>query len=139
VPFVLRHILDARTQQDIEDLGRTYHLDLSAPTDARPFFFNQLRLSDPASMLQALNAAPGVTKGNLLAMITVLVILGLSASLCLVAIIFPALRSIGETQARLAWLGSTYFFLIGLGFMFIEIGIIQRISIFLGHRSMVLR
>ena len=30
-------------------------------------------------------------------------------------------------------LGSAYFALIGLGFMFIEIGIIQRVSVFLGH------
>jgi hypothetical protein len=30
-------------------------------------------------------------------------------------------------------LGSVYFALIGLGFMFVEIGLIQRISIYLGH------
>jgi hypothetical protein len=34
---------------------------------------------------------------------------------------------------RLALTGSAYFLLIGLGFMFVEIGIIQRISVFLGH------
>jgi hypothetical protein len=33
----------------------------------------------------------------------------------------------------LALLGSGYFLLIGLGFMFAEIGLIQRISVFLGH------
>jgi hypothetical protein len=34
---------------------------------------------------------------------------------------------------RIALLGTLYFVLIGLGFMFIEIGLIQRISIYLGH------
>jgi hypothetical protein len=133
VPLVIRHILDAHTEQEINDVRRAYHLDLSAPTDARPFFFNQLRLTDPASMLQAMNAVTGVTKGNLVATFTLLVILALSTALCFVAIILPALPAVRETQPRLAWLGSTYFLLIGLGFMFIEIGIIQRISIFLGH------
>jgi spermidine synthase len=133
IPLVLRRILDARTEQEVNDLRGTYHLDLSAPTDARPFFFNQLRLTDPASMLQAMNAVTGVTKGNLVATFTLLVILTLSAALCFVAIIFPALPAIRETQSRLVWLGSTYFILIGLGFMLIEIGIIQRVSIFLGH------
>jgi hypothetical protein len=133
VPLVLRHILDAHTEQAIDELRRTYHLDLSAPTDARPFFFNQLRLTDPASMLEAMNAVTGVTKGNLVATMTLFLILALSAALCLVAIIIPALPALRETTSRLAWLGSAYFLLIGLGFMFIEIGIIQRISIFLGH------
>jgi hypothetical protein len=36
-------------------------------------------------------------------------------------------------DGRLAWIGSAYFPLIGLGFMFVEIGLIQRISVFLGH------
>ena len=36
-------------------------------------------------------------------------------------------------DGRLAWIGSAYFLLIGLGFMFVEIGLIQRISVFLGH------
>jgi hypothetical protein len=133
VPSVLRHILNARSDQAIDDLRRIYHLDLSAPTDARPFFFNQLRLTDPASMLEAMNAVTGVTKGNLVATMTLLLILVLSALLCLVAIIIPALPAVRETSSRLAWLGSAYFLLIGLGFMFIEIGIVQRISIFLGH------
>jgi len=35
--------------------------------------------------------------------------------------------------SRIALLGSLYFVLIGLGFMFVEIGLIQRISIYLGH------
>jgi hypothetical protein len=133
VPIVLRHILDADSEQAVNDLRRTYHLDLSAPTDARPFFFNQLRLTDPASMMEAMHAVSGVTKGNLVATMTLFLILILSAALCLVALILPALPAVRETQPRLAWLGSIYFLFIGLGFMFIEIGIIQRISIFLGH------
>ena len=40
---------------------------------------------------------------------------------------------IALTAICIAVLGSVYFVLIGLGFMFVEIGLIQRISIYLGH------
>ena len=43
----------------------------------------------------------------------------------------PAL--VRRAQVSLAWMGTLYFALIGLGFMFIEIGIIQRVSLFLCH------
>src|SRR5690606_15950059 len=34
---------------------------------------------------------------------------------------------------RLAFGGSAYFLLIGVGFMFVEIALLQRLSLFLGH------
>jgi hypothetical protein len=48
-------------------------------------------------------------------------LLGLPAVLCVVAIIFPALPAVRETQSRLPGLGSAYLLLIGLGFRFIEL------------------
>jgi hypothetical protein len=42
----------------------------------------------------------------------------------------PALRHVG---ARLAISGTAYFALIGIGFMCVEIGLLQRMSVFLGH------
>ena len=47
--------------------------------------------------------------------------------------IIPSLPAVRQAQTSLAWFGTLYFALIGLGFMFIEIGIIQRVSLFLGH------
>ncbi len=38
-----------------------------------------------------------------------------------------------RVSARLIGVGTAYFLLIGLGFMFVEIGLIQRLSLFLGH------
>jgi hypothetical protein len=57
----------------------------------------------------------------------------------LATMIVPSLPSLRQTSAGLAALGTMYFALIGLGFMFVEIGIIQRVSIFLGIPSTVLR
>ena len=56
-----------------------------------------------------------------------------SAFLVLVIMVLPSLPAVRRAQASLAWLGTLYFALIGLGFMFIEIGSIQRVSLFLGH------
>jgi hypothetical protein len=45
----------------------------------------------------------------------------------------PSLPSIRQVDTRVATFGSAYFLLIGFGFMFVEIGLIQRISVYLGH------
>ena len=51
----------------------------------------------------------------------------------MVTIVLPSLPALRQANASLAGLGTLYFALIGLGFMFIEIGVIQRVSLFLGH------
>lgn len=130
---VLRRIAAASTPEDYRALARDFHLDMSPPTDDRPFFFNQLILTDPDSIRLAQRAVGGVVKGNLLATATVAIIVVLSAILVLCTMIVPALPTVREVPGRLAWFGTVYFALIGLGFMFIEIGLIQRISVFLGH------
>jgi hypothetical protein len=130
---VLRQVLNARSDQQLEALTRQYHIDFTAPTDDRPFFFNQLILTDLASISSAQAAKDGVIRGNLEATKTIGIIVLLSAVLVLVTMILPSLPAVRQAKASLAWLGTLYFALIGLGFMFIEIGIIQRVSLFLGH------
>ena len=103
-----------------------------APTDERPFFFNQLRI-DPASIWLALRLGYGVLYGNLAATITLAIVVVLSTILVLITTIVPSLPAIRRVTPSLAVLGSAYFVLIGLGFMFVEIGLIQRISVYLGH------
>ena len=129
---VLSDIMGATTPQGRNDAVAKYALDLSAPTDDRPFFFNQLRI-DPASVWLALHLGYGVLHGNLVATITLAVVVALSTILVLITTIVPALPSIRRVTSRIAVLGSVYFVLIGFGFMFVEIGLIQRISVYLGH------
>jgi hypothetical protein len=130
---VLRRILKVARASDFDALTSEYHIDLTAPTDERPFFFNQLVLTDWTSIRNAQEAENGVIRGNLAATKTIGVMILLSAILVLVTMIIPSLPSVRRVQVSLASLGTLYFALIGFGFMFIEIGIIQRVSLFLGH------
>src|SRR5215813_2656968 len=130
---VLEAIVDAPDAAALANLSARFHQDVSPPTDARPFFFNQLRLTDPQALLHAMQARAGVISGNFDATITLLMIVLLSLVLVVLTIIVPALPSLRQVPARLVSLGSAYFALIGLGFMLVEIGLIQRLSLFLGH------
>ena len=117
----------------LQALSAKFHLDVSPPTDDRPFFFNQLRITDPAAMVRAMQADSGVVKGNLGATIVLLIIIALSFVLVMLTIVVPALPSVRRIPRRLIGAGTVYFLLIGFGFMFVEIGVIQRLSLFLGH------
>jgi len=130
---ILSAIMDATTPQRLNKAVAKYPLDLSAATDDRPFFFNQLRIIDPASVWLAHRLGYGVLHGNLAATITLAVVVALSTILVLITTIVPSLPSIRRVTPSIALLGTLYFVLIGLGFMFTEIGLIQRISIYLGH------
>src|SRR5262249_34839691 len=130
---VLRGIMQARDLAALAALPALFHIDVSPPTDARPFFFNQLRFTDPRAMLEASRATAGVLSGNLAPPLTLAIIIALSTILVVLTIVLPALPSARRLPRRLLASGTTYFLLIGLGFMLVEIGVIQRLSIFLGH------
>jgi predicted membrane-bound spermidine synthase len=130
---IVTQIIKATTPEELALLSSRAHLDLSITTDDRPFFFNQLNLFDLASLGFAFSNDEGIVRGNLMATMTLMLIVVLSGILVLFTMIFPALPSVRQTDASLARLGTFYFLLIGFGFMCVEIGLIQRLSAFLGH------
>ena len=138
---LLRELL---SQQSPEALGRfadAQLLDVSPSTDERPFFFNMLR---PGSWLLGRDEIDKLDLrflGNLAAsqsllysMLVSLLLTGLSLLWPMRARL-PELRALpkGDVAAALA-----YFALIGLGFMFVEIGLLSRLSVFLGHPTLAL-
>jgi hypothetical protein len=138
----LRDVLSAANMDDLHALAGAYWLDISPPTDARPFFFNQLRLVNLANMgvfideyrrIGSLTSGQSLVIGNVVAIATLFMLIVLSLIAVIFAVVLPARSAIYRVDARLARVGSAYFLLIGLGFMFIEIGLIQRMSPFLGH------
>jgi hypothetical protein len=130
---VMAAILEARTPEALEKLSTNYQVDLTPAHDDRPFFFEQLRISDPTALLSAMRADEGVIQGNFKAVSTLAIIIILSLLLVFATILVPSLPSLRHVDLPIALLGSAYFLLIGLGFMFVEMGLIQRISVYLGH------
>src|SRR5262245_23157891 len=130
---VMAAILEARTPETLAKLSTTYQVDLTPAHDDRPFFFEQLRISDPTALLSAMRADEGVIQGNFKAVSTLAIIIILSLMLVFATILVPSLPSLRHVDLPIALLGSAYFLLIGLGFMFVEMGLIQRVSVYLGH------
>jgi hypothetical protein len=115
-------------------LGSTY-LDLTVPTDSRPFFFNQLRMLDYRSLAAVLKVGPGngVVMGNLIVAAVLLIILFISIVAVTATILVPLKSAARECPRSLVVAGSLYFSLIGMGFMLAEIALLQYFSVYLGH------
>ena len=131
---MLESIVGARDRAALDRATASYYLDLTPPTDARPFFFNQLRfatLLDPGVFTRFTHT--GVFAGNLVATLTLAMLVLISLALVVATIIVPLQPTVRETGWTLAAGGTAYFALIGAGFMMIEIGLLQRMSVFLGH------
>jgi hypothetical protein len=119
----------------------SHELDLTPPTDQRPFFFNMLK---PLAWF----ARPGDVKnmdlailGNLAATQTLLYATLICLLLAVATLVMPMSRRVGDLRAlpKADVLASMlYFALIGLGFMFVEIGLLSRLSVFLGHPTLAL-
>jgi hypothetical protein len=133
---LLERILRAATVDELMRVGRETALNLAPTWDANPFFFNQLRPPDPTVPSGRLHAAlreSGVLHGNLTASLTLVTLVIISMVVVVMIIIGPALSSTRHSRANVTLWSSAYFLLIGLGFMFVEITLIQRMSLFLGH------
>ncbi len=111
-------------------------IDVSPPTDDKPFFFQMLRLKDFAKSMQVHAFDPN--RSNLQAIRTLGTLLLIVTVLSILCIIVPLALS----RRKIPLKGSTpflvFFFAIGLGFMFVEISQMQRLMVFLGHPTYAL-
>jgi spermidine synthase len=137
---VLSRIVNAPDAKSLYAFTSNLAFDLTPPTDERPFFFNQLPFSRPLQALAfaqgalaATSEGGGVRWGNLVATVTLLILFLIAFCLVTAALIIPLRSAVTDVGVRLVRNGTLYFALIGVGFMMIEIGLLQRMSIFLGH------
>jgi hypothetical protein len=134
---LLRQIVESHDLASLNRvLGSTY-LDLTVPTDSRPFFFNQLRIFDLPDLITVLrsmrNGFSGVWWGNLMASSVLVLILFISIVAIIATVLVPLRSAALECPRSLAIAGSLYFSLIGMGFMLAEIALLQYFSVYLGH------
>ena len=134
----LRTIVRAKDYDELQDFTSRQEFDLTPATDDRPFFFNQLSLNKPFHAIHVVakgltGSVGGVRGGNLVATATLVILFFISLVLVLGTIVIPLRSAVKDVGGRLAFGGTVYFALIGIGFMAVEIALLQRMSVFLGH------
>jgi hypothetical protein len=111
---------------------RDYPLDVCAPTDDQPFFFNMKRLGDIGDRQDRTGYIFDVDPIDML-----LLTLGVLTVLSLVAYVLPLALTRHERDRPT--LGSLlYFAAIGFGFLILEIVLVQRLVLFLGFPTYAL-
>lgn len=110
---------------------RELPMDLSATTDDRPFFFYQNRIRDLGRVL--FSSLPAHFFGNGLAFIVRLGVLTLAAMGIFLAAAWIGGREVDERRRISRRADATYVFLLGVGFMMIEMPMLQRFSMLLGN------
>jgi hypothetical protein len=149
--LVLRSIAAATSMQELEIAISKWPLNYMPPTDDSPYFFNMLKLRHAvASVWSSAESVPfadpsrapmlttGALQGNIIASRTlsrlILALVLLSAVTIVIPLALGTQSDRGMVGGRqVLWSGAAYFCLIGAGFMFVEIALIQRLSVFLGH------
>jgi hypothetical protein len=112
---------------DREAFYAQYPLDVRPTTDDRPFFFHTTKLKDQTSVAFGRTMLFG---NGLSALMTLMAISGV---LVLLFVLGP-LALTGRELLGSHWLGwLVYFGLLGAGFMLIEVALLQRFVLLLGH------
>jgi predicted membrane-bound spermidine synthase len=113
---------------DREAFYRAYGNDIRPTTDDRPFYFHTTKLQNQFSVAFGRTMLFG---NGLSALIT---LLGISIGVVIVFVIGPLVvvdRGAVHAPGWLAWL--VYFGALGAGFMLIEVSVLQRFVLLLGH------
>ena len=137
---IFSKILSSRSAEELYGYTSGLLYDLTPATDDRPFFFNQLPLNKPIQAFQiakknigARRMTGGVRQGNIVATATLLVLFFVCLLLVTATIVVPLRPALKDVGKKFVVGGTLYFLLIGIGFMMVEIGMLQRMSVFLGH------
>ncbi|MFQ5944788.1 MAG: hypothetical protein ACE5NC_00850 [Anaerolineae bacterium] len=119
------------TSDDRDSFLRAQTYDVSPPTDDRPFFHHYFRLRQTPQILAQFGHIwqPFGGSGFLVLWALLLLVLLASAALVLLPLLRLGSGVAGHEARRLL----PYFGLLGLGFLFVEIPLIQRLILFLGH------
>ena len=108
----------------------SWRLDVCPPTDDRPFFFNMTRLGSIGE------ATPSGYVTSVDPFLVLLITLAILVALCAVAFVVPL--ALGPREGRPPLSSLSFFAAIGLGFLVLEVVLIQRFVLFLGFPTYAL-
>jgi hypothetical protein len=129
-----RSFAAAHTEGKSGEFYRLYPFNVAPVTDDGPFFFSYRRWSDvlPNRTTSSITYYDNIIGTKPLVLLIALV--GLAVLLVLLLVVWPILSARGRYRVnRTDSVMLVFFSLIGVGFMFIEIPLIQRFVLLLGH------
>jgi spermidine synthase len=130
---LLQQIVGAKSLPELLAIVKPQRFDYEPPTDERPYFFNMVKPSMAFAASEVIDSG-GIFAGNLLATASLFALLILVAVLVALVVIGPLVRAgLPNVSRKTFALSVGYFAAIGAGFMLIQIGLMQRFSVYLGH------
>jgi hypothetical protein len=129
-PSAYATLLATPTARDLEAGLRHYPWDVVPVTDDRPFFFR-------TSRWRHLWPRAGVDPGAPIMELGLLTLLGVSAAAA-VALVYVPLRGLLRPDGAGAGRLAVFFGSLGLGYMAIEMALIQKFGLLLGHPNLAL-
>ena len=132
--ILISNILASKNFIELEKSIQHPYLDFSPPTDSRPYFFNILKPNALFGGERQLSGGGVISSGNILATKTLLILCALSFIGIILVVLIPLIK-VGKPNLPTGVFshGLMYFALIGTGFMMVQIPLIQRFSVYLGH------
>lgn len=109
---------------------RDFPRDITPTTDDKPFFFNFTKWSNPLKAKAYVSEPQQVSQGNPFFILGQLVIVLLLSLLLIVGPLCMVKRE--RIQGASVWRVLVYFAALGLGFISIEIGLMQKLTLLLG-------
>ncbi len=114
--------------QDRQAFIRAFPRNISPTHDDSPYFFNFTRWTRPALAAATIREPSYISQGNPLFILGHLAVCSSFAALALL------LSHKGKgTGPRSSWGSMLYFAMVGLGFIGIELGLMQKLTLLLGH------
>lgn len=128
--FSMNSIFKTLTSKDRDMFLSRFPLNLTAPTDNDPFFFQMFRLRDILNEKLRNKYSKNINMKVVFILGDLLIIV---VALTLICIILPLLINLKKVSLKEAVSLSIFFLSIGMGFMLIEVSQMQRLIVFLGH------
>lgn len=130
-PYYYEAYLSLLQTPDATSYYASYPFDVTPPSDDHPFFFHYFRWEQTPQIMQALGRTWQPFGGSGYFVLLALLALAVFASLILILLPLAFLKGRHEVkQGRRLFL---YFSLLGIGYLFVEIPLLQRFILFLGH------
>ena len=133
-------ICQSKTEAELSNATSPLALDLSPATDDKPFFFVLVPFHHLPKALAQLEKTgmmkegkPTLIWGNVKAALLLVILLVITMVIVAAIVTLPYLQVRKTVDREYLFAATFYFFLIGFGFMVVEIGLLQRVSVFLGH------